>query len=71
MEQKGAIEPAGQSPPPAGNVYLGFFAGASGFGAAVTAGEFLDPTGGIDELLFASEKRMAGGANADLDIPTS
>lgn len=44
-------------------------AGANGLGPAVTPREFLDASGGIDELLFPGEKRMAGGADADLDVP--
>ena len=35
---------------------------------AVAAFEFVHPTGGIDKFLFAREKRMASGANADLDV---
>ena len=42
---------------------------ASGLGAAVAAREFLDATGGIDKLLFAGEKRMASGADADFNVP--
>ena len=50
---------------------LSFFgdAGPDGLCAAITAGKLLDPTGGVDELLFAGEKRMAGGANANFDVP--
>ena len=44
------------------------FGAASGFGAAVATSEFLDASGCIDKFLFASEKRMAGGANADFNI---
>ncbi len=44
------------------------FAAARGFGAAVTTDEFLDPAGGIDEFLFAGEKRMTSGADADFNI---
>jgi hypothetical protein len=40
----------------------------TGLRACVTAGEFLDPPGGIDELLFTGEERMAGRADADLDV---
>ena len=36
--------------------------------AAVAARELLDSAGRIDEFLFAGEKRMAGGANADFNI---
>ena len=48
---------------------LSFLFGAGSFRAAVSAGKFLDPARGIDKLLFASEKRMAGGADADFNIP--
>ena len=44
-------------------------AGAGRLGAAVAAREFLDPARGIDKLLFAGEKRMAGGADADFNVP--
>jgi hypothetical protein len=47
---------------------LSFFAAARGLGTAVTTGEFLDPAGGIDEFLFAGEKRMTTGADADFNI---
>ena len=49
---------------------LSFLFGASSFGAAVTAGKFLDPARSIDKLLFASEKGMTSGTNADLNIAT-
>ena len=49
---------------------LSFLLGADSFGAAVTAGKFLDPARGIDELLFAGEKGMTSGTNADLNIAT-
>ena len=49
---------------------LGFLSGADSFGAAVTPGKFLDPARGIDELLFAGEKGMTSGTNADLNIAT-
>ena len=45
--------------------------GASGLGAAVTAREFFHATGSIDELLFASEKRVASGADADFNVTPS
>jgi len=48
---------------------LSLFAAACGLRAAVTAGKFLDPPGGIDELLFAGKKRMAGGADANFYVP--
>jgi hypothetical protein len=41
---------------------------ARGLGAAVAAREFLDAAGGIDKLLFAGEKRMASGADADFNV---
>ena len=37
-------------------------------GAAVAAREFLDAARGIDELLLAGEKRMAGGTDADSNV---
>ena len=43
-------------------------AGAGGLGAAVTTREFFDAPGGIDEFLFAGEKRMAGGTDADFNV---
>jgi hypothetical protein len=49
---------------------LRFLLGAGSFGAAVTAGKFLDPARGIDKLLFAGEKGMTSGTNADLNIAT-
>ena len=47
---------------------LNFLAGASSFGAAVTAGKFLDASRRIHKLLFAGEKGMTSGANTDLNI---
>src|SRR5438105_11250018 len=41
---------------------------AGGLGAAVTAREFFHAPGGIDKFLFAGEKRMAGGADADFNV---
>jgi long-chain acyl-CoA synthetase len=41
------------------------------FGAAVSAGEFLNPACGVDELLFAGEKRMACGTDTDFNVLTS
>jgi hypothetical protein len=41
---------------------------ARGLGAAVTAREFLDAAGGVDKLLFAGEKRMASGTDADFNV---
>jgi len=49
---------------------LSFLFDASSFGAAVTAGKFLDPAGRVDKLLFAGEKGMTSGTNADLNIAT-
>ena len=52
---------------------LSFFgdAGPGSLHAAIAAGKFLNPACGVDELLFAGEKRMAGGADADFDVPAS
>ena len=49
---------------------LSFLLSASSFGAAVAAGKLLDPARSIDKLLFASEKGMTSGTNADLNIAT-
>jgi hypothetical protein len=49
---------------------LSFLLEAGSFSAAVTAGKFLDPARGIDKLLFAGEKGMTSGTNADLNIAT-
>lgn len=57
----------GRSPTPA-TVQLRIFAGARGLGAAVTARKFFYSPGSIDEFLFACEKRMAGGADADFNV---
>jgi len=46
------------------------FLDACGFDRTVAAGEFLDATGGVDELLFAGEEWMAGRADTDLDVPS-
>ena len=43
-------------------------AGAGGLGAAVTTREFFHAPGGVDEFLFAGEKRMAGGTDADFNV---
>ena len=43
-------------------------AGAGGLGAAVTTREFFDAPGGIDKFLFAGEKRMASGTDADSNV---
>jgi hypothetical protein len=50
---------------------LTFLRGASGLSAAVTAREFFYATSGIDELLFASKKRVASGADADFNVTSS
>jgi hypothetical protein len=52
------------------NRLLSFLAGARRLGAAVTAGKLLDATCRIDEFLFAGEKRMASGADADSNVAT-
>src|SRR3977135_3932623 len=44
-------------------------AGASGLRAAVAAREFFHASRGVDELLFASEKRMARRTDADFNVP--
>ena len=49
-------------------VQLTFFGHARSFGAAVALGEFLNAAGGVDKLLFAGEKRMAGGADTDSNV---
>ena len=49
---------------------LSFLFGTGSFHAAVSAGKFLDPARGIDKLLFAGEKGMTSGTNADLNIAT-
>ena len=49
-------------------VQLSFFARADSFGAAVTLGEFLNSTCGVDEFLLAGKKRMAGRANTDSNV---
>ena len=53
---------------PATTAQLTFFGGPRRLGAAVTTCEFLDPAGGIDEFLFAGEKRMTSSTNADFNI---
>ena len=52
------------------NMDLSFFARPGNLGAAVALGEFLDPAGGIHEFLFAGEKRMTSGTDADSNITT-
>jgi hypothetical protein len=49
---------------------LTFFARPRGPGAAVAFREFFHATGGIDKLLLAGEKWMAGGANTDSNVTT-
>ena len=49
---------------------LSFLLEAGSFSAAVTARKFLNPARGIDKLLFAGEKGMTSGTNADLNIAT-
>ncbi|MEY2485392.1 MAG: hypothetical protein QOH39_1040, partial [Verrucomicrobiota bacterium] len=49
-------------------VQLSLGHGPSGLGATVAAGEFLNPSRCIDELLFAGEKRMTSGANTDFNV---
>ena len=49
-------------------IQLRVFAATRRLCAAVAARELLDSAGRIDELLFACEKRMAGGANTDFNI---
>ena len=41
---------------------------ASGLGAAVAAREFFYAPGRINKFLFAGEKRMAGGTDADFNV---
>ena len=67
IADRGSVQPG---LPPLATVQLSFLLGAGSFGAAVTAGKFLDPARGIDKLLFASEKGMTSGTNADLNIAT-
>ena len=47
---------------------LRLFGRACGLGAAITTREFLHAAGGVDKLLFAGEKRMASGADADFNV---
>jgi hypothetical protein len=56
---------------PSYTTQLGFssHAGAGGLRAAIAAREFLHATRSIDELLFASEKRMTCRADADFNVP--
>jgi hypothetical protein len=41
---------------------------AGGLGATVATREFFHAPGSIDKFLFAGEKRMAGGADADSNV---
>ena len=65
-----AIARAGGAMTTQKNRQLTLFRSASRLRAAVTAREFFNTSGGIDEFLFAGEKRMASGANADFNITT-
>ena len=47
---------------------LSFLFGSRGFGAAVAPRKFLDAASRIHKFLFACEKGMTSGANADLNI---
>jgi hypothetical protein len=47
---------------------LRFLRSAGRLGAAIATREFLNPAGGIDEFLFAGEKRMASGTDADFNV---
>jgi hypothetical protein len=67
VADRGLLQP--RSPHPSYS-RLSFLLGPRRFGAAVTAGKFLDAPGGIHELLFAGEKGMTSGANTDLNITT-
>ena len=53
---------------PGNNGQLALFGHANGHRAAIATRELLHTTRRIYELLFASEKRMASGANADFNI---
>jgi hypothetical protein len=53
---------------PSDKIQLSFLRNPHGFGAAVAAREFLDASRGIDEFLFAGEKRVARGADADFNV---
>ena len=52
----------------AATVQLSLLGGASGLGATVTAREFFHAACGVDEFLFAGEKRVARGADADFNV---
>jgi hypothetical protein len=49
---------------------LSLLPGAGSFGAAIASRELFDAPSRVDEFLFASEKGMTSGANADLNIAT-
>jgi len=53
---------------PSYKTQLSFLRNPHGFGAAVAAREFLHASSGIYEFLFAGEKRMASGADADFNV---
>lgn len=48
---------------------LGLGRAARSLGGAVTARKLLDASCRIDKFLFAGEKGMASGANADFNVP--
>ena len=52
-------------------VQLSFLLGARSFGAAIAARELFHAPSRIDKFLFAGEKGMTSGTNADLNIATS
>ena len=47
---------------------LRFLGSARGLGTAVPARKFLDPSRGVDELLFTREKRKASSTDPDFDV---
>ena len=49
-------------------IQLSFFDRTHRLGAAVAAREFLHPPSRVDEFLFAGEKRMTSGADADFNV---
>jgi hypothetical protein len=67
-----AAQPVNNSPPRTAQNELLLDRRGSGFleavGSAELLAESLDATGGVDELLLAGEKRMAGRANIDIDL---
>jgi hypothetical protein len=64
-----AVSAAGAGTPRGERLYIQLSpARAGGLGAAVTTREFFDAPSGIDKFLFAGEKRMAGGADADFNV---